>query len=79
MKEALKKIEEKFALSHEEQELKEMIEYNSKNARFKLDVTCDNGYKYSLKYTTEESLRREIASIERNQSWDKRNYTVSTI
>ena len=79
MKEALKKIEEKFALSHEEQELKEMIEYNSNNARFKLDVTCDNGYKYSLKYTTEESLRREIASIERNQSWDKRNYTVSTI
>lgn len=79
MKKALEKIEEKFALSHEEQELKEMIEYNSKNARFKLDVTCDNGYKYSLKYTTKESLQREIVSIERNQSWDKRNYTVSTI
>ena len=79
MKKALEKIEERFAMSHEERELKEIIDYTNANALFKLEVTCSNGFKYSSKHVSRKSLQREIDSIERNKSWDKRAYEVITI
>ena len=79
MKKALEKIEERFAMSHEERELKEMVDYTNANALFKLEVTCNNGFKYSSKHVSRESLQREIDSIERNKSWDKREYEVIAI
>jgi hypothetical protein len=76
MQNALEKIKEKYALDDEEQELKKMVNFTESNAKFRLDVVCENGFRYSMKFTSKESLAREVSALERCAVYDKRNFEI---